>query len=72
MALSQNAFHSSKPLYVPFRPTLFLLKLSMASLKTLSDPCVSPETLYSSHSTGTLSEEKTSLTEPVISFPICK
>jgi hypothetical protein len=54
----------------PFRPTLFLLKLSIASLNSDSLPCVSPETLNCSHSTGTLSDSKTSLTLSAISVPI--
>jgi len=54
----------------PFSPTLFLLKLSMASWKSPSPAAVSPETLYCSHSTGTFKPSKISLTESVISFPI--
>jgi hypothetical protein len=54
----------------PFSPTLFLLKLSMASWKSPSPAAVSPDTLYCSHSTGTFKPSKISLTESVISFPI--
>lgn len=56
--------------YSPLRPTLFLLKLSIASLNRPSLPWVSPETLNCSHSTGTFKYSKISFTESVISFPI--
>jgi hypothetical protein len=54
----------------PFKPTLFLLKLSILFLNSVSSGPDSPETPgNSSNSTGTFALSNISLTEFVISFP---
>lgn len=70
IAISQKRAQQTEKNASPFNPTLFLLKLSILFLNSVSSGPDSPETPgNSSNSTGTFALSKMSLTEFVISFP---